>query len=97
MYFVGGLMDWVGSTTPAADEIAAGSLLDSALMHVRAISHAASEIIGEAVLPVDELKSVPNPFAVAEGPVAGFKNSVWGLGVIESRAEREFVVGAANT
>ena len=92
MGFVGGLMDWVGPTLPSARTIAGSPILASASLHVKSIAHTGPELLGELPLSADELAPIPDPFD-SRNLVVGFKDSVWGYGVILARAERRFVDG----
>jgi hypothetical protein len=80
-----GLMDWVGASTPTADDLAGSQVLIQATTNYRAISRTGSHVLGERALDLDGIVPIdPNPGI-------GVKVNVWGWATICTHAERQFV------
>jgi hypothetical protein len=103
--FLGGLLDWHGSSPPDEHTIAGtGSFLAQGVMHIRAIKETGGGILGHRPLELDGL--APWTFVYGNDVQHGFTRlrafersdraklpslSWWGYDVIEIHANRHFV------
>jgi hypothetical protein len=81
-WFVGGVLDWVGSEPPTADSIAGSGLLAAGNAHVRAIAYRGGEILGERPLTLDGIEPPETPLS-----------TWWGDGYVVMRASQKFLHG----
>ncbi len=81
MWFVAGLLDWVGTAPPTPETIAEARPFAVGIARIEAISEGGGAIIGERPLELDGIERPDDP------------NTYWGIPFPRLRAEQRFIAG----
>jgi hypothetical protein len=82
--FLGGLLNWTGSSLPTPIEMKSVGMLQSGFMHVKAIQHNGREVLGELDEAFESLPEVEYTGLTVDGP------SLWGVAYVRALAEHNF-------
>ena len=67
--FFGGLHDWIGTGVPTADDVVRSPMVEFGVMHVKAIQHVGSGVVGNVPLSIG-LDEIPVLLDSMGGPAA---------------------------